>query len=83
MTLHPQKRARLLAAGLFLAAYFALLVATFPLIVIALGFRLSEGWAFLMNEPSFSVVFGFLPFLCIAMSWMVEFKHRVSRRQRK
>jgi hypothetical protein len=53
------------------------------LIVIALGFRLSEGWAFLMNEPSFSVVFGFLPFLCIAMSWMVEFKHRVSRRQRK
>jgi hypothetical protein len=72
---------RLKAALLFLCLYFSVLVVGFPVVVLALGFRLREGFGFVVANPTFGVVLAGLPFFCVLLAWAVEFKHWLHRRR--
>ena len=72
---------RFKAALLFLGLWFLVVIVAFPVVVLALGFRLHEGWDFLIANPKFSIIFGGLPVFCILLAWMVEVKNWLRRRR--
>src|SRR5271170_1753837 len=55
----------LIAAGLFVVCWWVVVGIAFPLVVVALGFTLRDGWAFLVAKPMFAAFFIGFPLIAI------------------
>jgi hypothetical protein len=67
---------RLKVAGRFLAIWYVAVCLSFPLIVLALGFRLADGWSVLAGNPWLWISFCGLPLYCIPIAWIAELNSR-------
>jgi hypothetical protein len=64
----------IIAAGLFVICWWVAVALAFPLVVVALGFTLREGWAFLLAKPTFAAVFLGFPLIAIPINFFQAVK---------
>ena len=67
----------------FLALVYGALIVGFPIVVLAMGYRLREGWDLVHKHPSLLVMFSVLPIYAIVMGFASMFLERLHRKRRR